>query len=304
MSKKIGLIPYALRLWNKEDSQYYVTNRLPNNTTLQDHICAYLTDRHTQKSVLNAIQSAIRVDQHRASGNSVEGVIKCGDYGFSADLENLHTGRQFHRGIDDCEYLPFFFRFLFKNGQNEAIVLLQRFGVHGIKTILENDCADFIEARVPDSRLSIHPIVSVEYIRRYLGGGIKRIRYVKFSVPADVADDIGVDDHIENNASMELSIKAKKSRNLEIPDWMRAGQISLSNAIEISGVQYDDVKLEIDIDGIKKTVDLADLRKFNMSLDVTEDVQIGNDGHPTFEGMQQAADGVMDMIKRAIRWDG
>lgn len=303
MPKKIGLVPYALRLWNKEDDRYYVTNRLPENKTLQDHIHAYLAQRHTQKSVLNALQSAIRVDRHQTSGNSIEGIIKCGDYGYAADLENLRTGYQFRRGIHDCEYLPFFFKFLFKNGQNEAIVLLQRFGVNGIKTVLEDDCASYIEACVPDSRLSLNPIVSVDYIRECLGGGIRRIRYVKFSVPADVADDIGVDDHIENDASMELSIKAKRSRHLGIPGWMRAGQIGASNAIEISGVQYDDVKLEIDIDGNKKTVDLADLRKFNMSLDVTENVQFGIDGHPTYESMRQAADGILPMITSAIRWE-
>ena len=303
MPKKIGLVPYTLRLWNKEDDRFFVTNRLPGNTTLQEHICAYLSERHAEKSVLNTLQSAIKVDSHQTSGGTTQGIIKCGDYGFAADLENLRTGHQFRRGIHDCEYLPFFFRFMFKNGQNEAIVLLQRFGVNGIKTVLEDDCAAFVEARVPDSRLSFNPIVSEDYIRTCLGGGIKRIRYIKYSVPADVADAIGAADHIETDASMELSIKAGRNRNLGIPDWMRTGHINTSNAIEISGVEYDDVKLEVDVDGNKKTVDLADLRRFNMSMDVTEDITSGNDGHPTFESMRQAADNLIPMITQAIRWE-
>jgi hypothetical protein len=303
MAKRIALVPYSLRLWNKNEQRNYVTNRLPNNSTLQNQVEAYLQSRHARKSVLNAIQSVVRTDSQHTDGTTTQGILKCGEYGFAADLENLQSGRQFRRAVNDCEYLPFFFRFTFRDGQDEAIVLLQRFGVSGIKTVLEDDLGSFVENRVPHSKLSLNPIVSEEYIREILGGGIKRLRYTKYYVPADVADDIGATDHIEDNASMELVIKAKRNEFLSIPDWMRAGRIDRSNTIEISGIEYDDVKIQVDIEGQKKTVDLSDIQKFRMSLDVTDEVQTGSDGHPTYSTIRIAADNTMPLIQRALRWE-
>ena len=262
-----------------------------------------MRSRHSTNSVLDSLQSAIRAHTQNVSGTTVQGIIKCGDFGFAAEIENIESGRQFQREVKDCEYLPFYYHFAFKAGQDEAIVLLQRFGVNGIKTVLEHDLGTFIESRIPDSKLSLNPIVSEDYVTHLLGGGIKSLRYIKFSVPSDVADDIGASDHIEGNASMELVIKAKRNEFLSVPDWMRLGQMNRSNTIEISGIEYDDVKLGVDIDGHTKTVTLSDLRKFRMSLDVTEDVVIGSDGHPGYGSIMTAAGDIMPLIQRALRWE-
>ena len=297
------MIPYALRLWDKAGGKYYATDNLPGGATLQMHIEGYIQSRQADKSVIAERQSVIRTEEPEVSSSVVQGIIKCGDYGYAADLENLDSGDQFQRGINDCEYLPFYYRFEFKNGQDEAIVLLQKFGSRAIKTVLEEDLKTYFEAAVPDAGLSLNPIVSEDYVLKVLGGGIKQLKYIKFYVPADIADDIGMDDHIQEDATMELVIKARRNAFLSIPDWMRTGVGAKSNTIEISGVEYDDVKLQVDIDGRKKTVDLSDLRKFNMSLDISDSVALGSNGHPTYESLKYAAEETVLLIRKAIKWD-
>ncbi len=102
---------------------------------------------------------------------------------------------------------------------------------------------------------------------------------------------------------MELVFKAKRNSFLSIPEWMRLGQIDRSNIIEINSIEYDNVKLDIDIGGKIQTVDLSDIKKFRMALDVTDNVIIGNDGHPTYNSMTEAAEGIMPLVCSAIRWE-
>lgn len=309
MAVTIGLVPYAVRIRDKEEYDYCQLDSLP--TTPSDFfpiLETYLQERRIEKSINLDKKSVIKVDKLDSSPkvHSIDGLFKSGTYGFSAELENLRTGDVRSRSIHDCEYLPIYYNFQLKPGQNEAILLLQKFGTFGVKTILLSDLSTYVNEIDTNLRLEINPLVSDSHIQELMGGAIKRIRYLKYSVPDDIANDIDELDNLEDEAEMEMVIKAKRDRFLGIPGWMKDifnGRAATSELIEINGIEYDNIKIEIDIGRKKKTLNLGDIRKLRMNIDITENVKMSKDGHPTFESIREQAEEIMPDLKKALRWN-
>ena len=309
MAHSIGLAPYAVRIWDKNERDYCRLDKLPiTDPDFYSNLKTYLQNRKDEKSVFSDKQSVIKVDILVSDDEScsIEGVFKAGTYGFSAELENLQTGVVRNRSIDDCEYLPLYFNFQFKAGQNEAILILQRFGIFGVKTTLYDDLSMYINGIDPNLRLEINPLVSDSQIEELMGGSIKKIRYLKFSVPDDIANDIEEIDNLEDNAEMEMVIKAKRNKFLGTPNWMKdvfSGKAATSDIIEINGIEYDNIKVEIDLDGKKKTLNVSDIRKMRMNFDITDNITFGADGHPTFDSIREEGEDLLPDLEKALRWD-
>jgi hypothetical protein len=139
-----------------------------------------------------------------------------------------------------------------------------------------------------------------------MGGNIKRIRYLKYSVPDDIAADVNLSDNLEDEAEMEMIIKAKREQFLDIPDWLSdivSGRTARSDFIEMSGVEYDNVKVEIDLNGKRKTLNLSDVRKLRMNIDVTDEVSFGNDGHPVFESIRELSNNLLVDLADSLGWE-
>ena len=307
MPHSITITPYAIRISDTSNGAFRRLDNLQGNINFIQLLSNYLDIRSQTKSVNNLTEHVLKVLSYETNNhNLVDGILQGGAYGFAAEIEHLNTGRIFRRTVDDCEYLPFFFSVTTRPGQNEALLLLQRFGTFGAKSILKDDLACYIERNFHDSRLFINPIVSDDYIQDIIGGHIKSLTCIRYNVPEDVANDLGFEDHQEDTATMEMKVKATRDHFLSIPGWMRDvinGWQGHGRMIEVNGIEYSDVKLNIDIGGKKtKTVKLSDLRKVRMNIDVTEDIRIGPDGHPTIDSLRRVvADLTLD-FSTAIGW--
>jgi hypothetical protein len=184
---------------------------------------------------------------------------------------------------------------------------MQRFGIHGIKSALQADLSEILREKHEDLVLSISPLVTEQEIERIIGGGIKQIRYLRGSVPADVAADLKLDDNEEEQCEMETVVKSKRNTLLSIPQWIKDianGRAAAGNLVEVNGVEYDDVRILISQHGRTRTLKLSQMTKVRMSVDVTEDVRIDPvSGHPTFDSVDRAAREIMPEIKTELGWD-
>ena len=69
--------------------------------------------------------------------------------------------------------------------------------------------------------------------------------------------------------------------------------------IELHDFDYDTVKVEVDIAGSKKTIDLSDYGKLRVYYDVTSDVHMASNGHPIFASIDEIAQNYMNDLARA-----
>ena len=66
--------------------------------------------------------------------------------------------------------------------------------------------------------------------------------------------------------------------------------------IELRGYEYDNVKVELDVRGSKKTLDLSDLLKIRAYVDITSDIHVDDDGHPEFNSIDAVARDLMGSL--------
>lgn len=102
-----------------------------------------------------------------------------------------------------------------------------------------------------------------------------------------------------------MQVDASKGRYLPIPKWMRnfiSGWNEHGKMIEVNGIEYNDVLLNIATGKKIKSVKLSDYRKTRMYLDISNDVTIGNDGHPTLRSLRECARDLIPSIGKEIGW--
>jgi hypothetical protein len=73
--------------------------------------------------------------------------------------------------------------------------------------------------------------------------------------------------------------------------------------LELDGLEfpYDHVKMQVDINGKRRTVDVVDPNKFRPSFDVTDQVTpLATNGHPRFAAISQIAKEIMSDINSVL----
>ena len=309
MPNSTSLVPYSVRIREKRSEDFFSLNDVPLPDFDNDFITvmeAYLDARLEEGSVDDERQSSIEVDGYESAQRRMFGTFKSGSYGYEAELKNIETGEIKTRDPDDCELIPFYFRLEHRRGQDSALLLLQRFGLYGVKSNFQNDISAFIREHNEDLIVSINPIVSDNEIDRLIGRGLKKIRYIRHTVPADAADDLNIRDNQIEQCEMETVIKAKRDRFLAIPAWIRDlanNRAPAENIIEVNGHEYDDVKIVISDSGRLRTLKMSDVRSFRMSIDVSADVDFDETGHPTTDSIDRAARELMPELRTAVGWN-
>jgi len=269
----------------------------------------YFNNRSLSPSHDRSGRKLLKVTNFGRDGRQLYGIIETGEYGYESELYNVDTGNiSYRRRIADAEMLPFYFTVYLPQNTNEGILLLQRFKQFGIKTMLEKDINRYLSRYLQlPLKFEIYPLVPRQLIEQCLNGRIVKLRFIRFSWPRDITDVYYMQDHYEEVGYIELVISAKKGRDIRgVKERIRAfldGRIHLTDILEIRNFEYNNIKVEIDLNGNKRTVDLSNLYKFRAYYDITNEVVIGPNGHPTFDSINQVAQSILEDLKKLIYRD-
>ncbi len=67
------------------------------------------------------------------------------------------------------------------------------------------------------------------------------------------------------------------------------GKRDFREMVELDDHDYDNIKVEIDVRGSKRTLDLSDEMKIRAYVDITSEVKVNDDGHPDFASIDAIA---------------
>lgn len=237
----------------------------------------------------------------------LSGIIETGEYGYEAELYNIGKDKvTYRRQTDDAELLPFYFLFYLPKNVSKGIVILQRFQQFGMKEILKKDLEQIFKSGNPNYIISINPLVPEKLIEEFMKGKVKKIRFIRYGFPDDIADAYDNFDNNENPGMTELVIKAKRGHALpfidKIKELIEKNQ-DPKHLIEIHNFDYDDIKVEIDLNGNKRTIHLAELGNIRPYYDISDKIVKDKDGHPTFESIDSVAYDLFDDIKSDLLRD-
>lgn len=242
-------------------------------------------------------QKAFQGAAHKREGRLLWGLIESGGFGYGATLKNRQTGKKsYQRVTDDVELLPHAYMLYIPSDYKECILVLQKNGNWGIKSVLTDAIIEKFnnDHLVDEIKLGFKPYLDAKVFYEYLSEGeIKALRFIKTTLPKDIADRVRNKGGKEEQGMTELKLTRFSERTLKKilgEDLLRKLKNNESTAglakIAI-GFDYDSIKLELSketsVGKKRKVFDLIDTDGFIESRDIDPDQNECVNGLPTFK---------------------
>ena len=261
----------------------------------------YLPDRTADYSIDDRRKKLLRVLRSERQTWLVNGVVETGEYGYSADLFDVDTATvSYQRTGTDAEMMPFYFLAHLPSHHNEGVILLQRRSNLGIRTVFLKDFAEYFEESNQGVKLVVNSLVPQQLVNEYLQNGrLTKIRFISYGLPSDLADAYDAGGHVENEGTAEIVILPKRGQSLPFRKRLLDvfdGKREIREMVEFTDHEYDNVKVEIDVGGSKKTFDLSNVMKMRAYVDITSNVHINDDGHPEFTSIDTIAHDLLNRL--------
>ena len=290
----ISLSTYTIRIYSLLDHCYINLNELLDGNS--DSFRAMKTCIRILSSSYShdtSVKKLFKIQEFESKHRHINGIIETGDYGYESDLFDIQSAQiSYRRQLYEAELLPFYFHIVLPKKIDFGILILQRFGQRGIKAIFSEELDNYFSGRFPDHRIEFEPLIPNKLLEEYLSNGdIKSIKFTSFLIPSDIADQFD-GTFMPEQGIVEYSIRTR--RNAKIPLMNRvikviSGNIPLTNFMELRNFNYTNVKIQIEINGKRRTIDLEDPYNLKSYYDVTDKIQIGEDGHPNYDSINREA---------------
>lgn len=295
MTNSVSLEAFAFSLYSidKDKKVKFEDDATDPGCDLVKQLLNFLKILSEIGSVDELSQQLLKVRFFKTRNRSITGLFDSGDFGYESNLLNIESSQIAHqRRINEAELLPLYFSFTIPRNVETGVLLLQRTGVRGVKTALSFALDGYFSKNCPGYRFKISPLILKDLIAQYLKEGhVNSVRFIKYNIPKDLADQFDHDYDVKEG-SMEIIIKAR--RKGEIPVISRIKDVleekrKIRDILVFEGYEYDNVKIQVEVGGKTKTLDLEHPSNLKTRFDITKKVERGKDGHPTFESMDNEA---------------
>lgn len=303
----IGLAAYSIRVNRRHETHSLQLDSFTQDRDLLAELIEYLRSRSGRLEIVQESQRAFSVLSLDNRDRSVSGVIQKGEFGSENPLVNVETGEtEYIKTLNQADMIPFYYLVVIPNQTDLGILAFQTTGNFGIKGEFELDFREFFRERNPEFDVRMERLVTQEVIEQYLGGGrITKLRLVNLRVPSDPADvySTGLS---EEQVDTEFVVKANRGLSFDIRDRLREvinGRRDISQLVEIQDIQYEGVKVEVEIArGKYRTINLGNIDQFRTNFDLP-DLDQGDDGHPVFAEIDRTAREIVSEILRSLNLD-
>lgn len=291
MPKTISLAAYLLKVRDVREREDETLSEIDGETDLLDYLNEQLgAMRETKHNEQH--QQVLSVTRLTKSNRTLLGLMEEGEYGAETNIYSVPKQTVvYRRKRDDADLWPYFFRFDIPEGVDVGLLILQRSGNYGIRKVLHRFLRESFANDHEDLRLHLDPIVDPEQVHKYERGLVQEVRFVKVSLPADLADRYDTGNR-QAKGRMELVIKAQRGSALPlrklIATLLQKRERSGVFAIDEGNFEYNDVRVKARVDGTSRTFSIGD-PKLRSYYDITSAVKIERGGHPSFESMNEAA---------------
>ena len=297
----IGLSLFTIRLSEKLSDQYAVLDSLTAGRDFLSILLEYLEFRREGITDPTPENTTLQASTFDTNGRKLHGIIQKGDFGIETNIYNLETrALSYHREVNDVEFMPYYFLLYVPNNSRNCYLALQKTGVSGIKTNFEKDFKEYYRDNYDDYWVKFNPLIPRDLIEQLLGRGrVTKLRLIQNQVRSDIADNYLDEIRRDRINTIELRINAKKGTGFDIADRIMdhfsGGQI-VTDFIQVENFEYDTIKVEIDVNGKKKTIDLLNPENLISTINFDEEIEIGSDGHPVFDEIDRMANEILDNI--------
>ncbi len=296
----IGVNIYSFHIHDLEGNQLDLKNVVTNKSILDifrefiETKIGFYEDNVSKEQIYTFVDYEITQQMDEGGLKYLKylyGRIKTGNYGVETEIVDKTTGNVAHKQTkDEAGVKPFDFVIaLPEDSCNETIIVLQTVSRYGIKSLLNVELNRFIKDTYGLGYVYFGTIYPREFVQKYINDGIlKKLRLIRNSLPEDMAAVYGVN-YGYRKVKKETIITSPSGFSKKMIEKITAcvrGNISYTDLVELNvDEEYDDIKLDFNLGGKKKSISLKNLEKVVVSEDITNLVDAPG-GNPMKESIE------------------
>ncbi|MGV9345785.1 hypothetical protein ACWDSD_13420 [Streptomyces spiralis] len=199
-----------------------------------------------------------------------------GEYGVTSQFEERGSGNpRFNRERSDVEMLTFRNLIILPKGREVGLLLTERVGNRGVYTAFSTGLQRAFRKRFPEYIVEVNNLTPEAAVSRVLDQGeLKKIRLVRNSIPGDIADQYELDHHERELGTFETVITAPRRRFLAKKAITKAinGDTQVSSLLEWQNVNYDDLRVEVQVGRSSRTVSVSSGKTPLVTFDIDQEL--------------------------------
>ena len=198
--------------------------------------------------------------------------------------------------------IPFFFLFNIPEHSYYGYLIIERIRNVGIYSILTKAIQKHIERKIHANLvLKIEPFMIQELFDRNLSVIseakkviLKRVYSQKLNL-SQIAENLVEGDDVQT----DVVYRAPRNRFLQVKQWIDKLNASRNKkgGYTFQNIEYADVAFELKIGGKVKTVSIAKINGLGTNLEITDNVELGANGYPTYNSLKTEAQRLLSFIR-------
>ncbi len=292
----IGLSSYTARVRRKRDTKnFQVLSSFDASTDFFTFLTKLLRAKQNQFIELNHKFRRLQVNNDvKLDGRAVDGTVDVGEFGITSTFRDETGADTFRRLRNHSEMYPLYYRAWIPKDEEFGLIILQNYGVHGCKSAFEHLIVEAFSDQYPDFVFELREAVSRSMVDHYIKKGlVKEFKFLSNGVPSDWADGYGGVPLGEDEATLEVRIKAKPGMKLPWPqrlsNYFSGNGLAEARLFELSDFRTNKFKVKLEVDGVPRTLTQSEFFNMTSRMDVTADVEKFKTGHPKIDSLRPIA---------------
>jgi hypothetical protein len=234
-------------------------------------------------------------EEKESDENQSRGYVHYGTFGFESNLVNSRTKKtKYRRQVDDVEEIPLFYETWCPRGN---------FGLLAFQSFQGRSCIALVMHQMQEAFERLNPGYAIRFKKLlpngrtgslYFNAPVKRLRLIKRNASHDEIDRYFPGTN-PRSVSFEVSAVAKRRQELgTLGAVSRELRQNAAGVVVHDGIAFDEAVAEISVGGKLRRVGVFGSDSEAGVIDLTEDIERGPDGHPTFESLAEQSDAILN----------
>ncbi len=295
MSRRYGFTVHQIRISALYTSDNETLSAVAGHDFIQklhDHLNVGLT-KVTTEIASERIHST---ETLALDGRRLAGVIDGGHYGASGRVQDSKSKKPTYKiGVTQGVTMPAFFMVIIPINSERGLLIVQTSKVVPIYTVLTQHMENVTNKLNSNLRVHITPLVTAEAFQELVKGGeLQRLSYTRYSIPSDVADKYA-SGSTAKSGTMTVTFNAPKGKLLPMGKALRELAKDKDAKFEVPGMaqEFEKATAQVRFKGRYRTLKFRN--PFAQPVhDLTGELELGPNGHPTFESLVKQVGEVAD----------
>ncbi|MBC9209755.1 hypothetical protein IBL26_23160 [Roseomonas aerophila] len=230
----------------------------------------------------------------KTEGGGSRGHIKYGTFGFESDFVDTQTKKtKFKRGVNDAEEVPLFYEFWLPKNSNKLFFLFQSFQGRSCVQMAMSEMQEKFEEENEGLSFKYQKLLANSLGSSSAGLPVRRLRLIKRGAPSDIANEY-FGDSDNDQIDYELSFTARPRKFLGLfSQLMKSMPKETGSVLKYEGLEFNEAYADVRVGRRVRRVGLFGVSSDAGVIDLSDDVERGPNGHPTYESMCELSDGIL-----------